>query len=271
MSLTPLDAGVAAALGGSYWILDKFLGPSATAIGEQIKVYGQSRWNAILGVAEKQAVSKQVVDKIGPIPPGLLFRFAANASFSEDDPTITEWWASLILDAALAGTNKHAIFADMMAMIGPKEAACFRTFMDGFNLTRTGELYRSLDNLAAGLETTFAQAARHWFGNFPITQVTTFEVRNNMLRGQIPWPLRPISWQYPLLWETGEVHSSNMLNPDHRENLIEFEVLERIGILRRLSTIVENNGHSASVTALATTPLGMDFYGTCMGIQRSTE
>ena len=84
--------------GAAGWVVDKLLGPSASALGEQIKVYGTGRFRSVVSVFATKAETRQ--HDLQALPPGFAYQFFQKASFSEDDEFITECWANLLLSAA---------------------------------------------------------------------------------------------------------------------------------------------------------------------------
>lgn len=253
----------AAAASVGIWFADEIFASNRAALSRQLSVYLGSRVDAIFERAGEKALAAAIDPN--PIRPGLLARMIMDCSFSADDPEITEWWANLLVDAAIAGSNRHAVFSDIMALLGPVEAVCLKEFVESFSFGSERGHFRSQNNLSSSVEVMLEGAAAHWLGDAPFTTETIFQLRNNMLRGEVPWPIRPISWSFPFKSESGEVTRSNMLNPWHAENMTSIGILEKVGIFQTIKATIPAYGFSSWVKAIAMTPLGFEFYGACLG------
>lgn len=138
------------ATGAGAWLGDKLLGPSFQALGEHFRAYAGKRLTAIFSRAE------EVVDrsKVEALPAGFALQFLQKASFSEDDPTITDMWAGLLADAAEGVSSRHSIFIDVLSQIGPNEAKFLDKIFD------TGRHYPLVENMPADIRPTLFEAAR---------------------------------------------------------------------------------------------------------------
>mgnify|MGYP000863313680 CR=1 FL=1 len=119
----PLTTG-AALVGVGGWFANKLLGPSADALGDQLRVYAGMRLNKILGRAEE--ISEGNEPKA--LPPAFSMIALQRASLSEDEETVTEMWARLLLSASNEFENLHMIFVDVLSQMGAKEAQFLNSF-----------------------------------------------------------------------------------------------------------------------------------------------
>lgn len=253
----------AALVGGGSWFLGKILGPSADKLGEHLSVYLGERASSIMSLAEKRAKQQNVV--VGHIPPGLFTRMLVDSSFSTDDETITSWWANLLLQASQSTDNHPAIFSDMMAMVGPQEAACLSDFMNRFEVVWTGGLQIAIEQVSHLSESIFDDAVKHWLGDLPVDQHSLLTVISNMTRGQVPWPLTTIQWKCGVKASDGSSGMQYVTNPWFRSNVSAISVLERIGILRRVKVTLPTWDSETWATGLTPTPVGAAFYLACVG------
>jgi hypothetical protein len=257
-------ATVLAGSGVGGWFADKIFGSSVGAMGDQLKVYLQSRLPAIFGVAEAKAQEHGISPT--PIQPGLLARMIVDASFSADQSDITNWWANLFIDASIAGSNRHAVFSDMMAMIGPSEARCLSEFVGTFDFARNAAWFaRDMPNILDHVDLIRDEAIAHWVGETPIHQDRIHEVYVNLTRGQIPWPLRPVRWSLPAMNDGGQPSRLNQTNPWYRENRESIEILERTRVMKFSKVDIPVMESSSWVDTAELTGLGADFFAACNG------
>ncbi len=132
MSDSVITTGTAL-VGTGAWFANQIFGPSAGAVGENLKVHLQNRLPTIFGRSAQLAEEKAIT--LGPIKPGLLTRMVVDASFSDDSEEITEWWANLFIEAGSEAfeANRQAVFSDIMAMLGPREVSVLTEFVGYFH------------------------------------------------------------------------------------------------------------------------------------------
>lgn len=256
-------AAVLATSGAGTWFADKLFGPSAGAIGENLKLYLQSRIPVIFGIAGEKARARGV--ELAPIKPGLLAKMVVNASFSDENPEITEWWANLFVSAGHHSTNKHAVFAEMMAMIGPTEASCLREFIETFDYARSGDWFRKVPHERFPVELMRDHVIAGWIGETPVLEERQHEVLNNFLTGQLIWPLRPISWSLPSQNRDGAYQNIGHINPWFASNQEAIEILVTTDILKFERANVPVMGPSCWVNTVELTLLGAMFFAACRG------
>ncbi len=121
--MEPIITTGAALVGASAWFLDRILGPSADALGEQLRIFSSERLAAIFSRAEEIAG-----EELHALPPGFVVQLVRKASFSEDDDNLTEMWARLLANAASGFQTHHAIFVDILSQISGQEAQILRKF-----------------------------------------------------------------------------------------------------------------------------------------------
>jgi hypothetical protein len=250
------------AIGAGIWFADKVLSPSSGAIGEQLKAYLQGRCPIIFGRSGELAKERNV--EPGPIKPGLLARLIMDASFSDDSDEITEWWANLILDASLSGSNQHAVFSDIMALMGPAEARCLQMFIESFPSCADNEFGRG-EIWMDTLESKFEGTVEAWLGQKDLADRHS-AIIINFLSGDPSWPMRPTEWRTPFKNNPDEEGSLVYgHDPRYTQNLIHFDILKRLGILTQLDTSFSVWGGSIWVKGIGLTPLGYEFYRSCTG------
>lgn len=271
-------AQILAGSGVAGWFADKVFGPSAERLGDNLLVYLESRMPTIFARAAKIAQDEGLDPQ--PIAPGLLTRLIVDASMSEDDEEITEWWANLILDASLAGSNRHAVLSDMMAIIGPKEAQFLDRFYQMIATSRpdANAPWAFSRFVVEHHVSEFASTDIGWM--FPLNpenaERASEAVRN--FRGDMP--ARPVAWGLPskisARWDEGEPFDL-VIRGERRAPWFEghegsFEILERAQILRtsrhEIRGLKSPNGW---VQFVEFTQLGMAFYEACTGLSRSWE
>lgn len=109
---------------GAGWFANKLLGPSADALGDQLKIYAGDRLRTIFGRTQEITKGRE----IRPLSPGFAVVAFQRASFSEDDPRLTEMWAQLIANATQEQTSRHVIYAEILSQIGGDEARLLLQF-----------------------------------------------------------------------------------------------------------------------------------------------
>ncbi|WP_252257577.1 Abi-alpha family protein [Erythrobacter aurantius] len=114
----PVISTGAALVGVSAWFLNKLFGPSADAIGEEIKKYGSDRLEKIF----KRAEEKMKNGDVNSLPPGFAGLLIQKASFSEDSSILTDLWAGLISSASKNFSNRHSLYLDILSQISSEDA-----------------------------------------------------------------------------------------------------------------------------------------------------
>ncbi|WP_417611746.1 Abi-alpha family protein [Parasphingorhabdus sp.] len=254
-----------AALVGLGWFANKVFGPSADAIGGGLKAHLESRVPAIFNRAETLAKEGNI--QIGPIKPGLLTKMIIDASFSEENDGITQWWANLFVSAGSrqVETNVQAVFSDIMAMIGPNEANVLEEFVAYYR--QQVEHLPASERAAARKLGPLVQdrLLNRVIEKFPLTGDNINFVHQHFENPNIPVPIRTYAWAIPedkgngLVWgmTTKKWYSDNRLS---------IEILERSRIFKfvRVSIPLMAN-QPAWVDLVALTDIGIEFYQACSG------
>lgn len=249
------------ALAGGAWFLDKVLGPSAEALGESLRVYLASRVSTIFAKAEEITAQRSIVAK--PVAPGLLTRMIIDASFSDEDPTITEWWANLFVDAATNGSNLHAVFSDVMAYLGPREVHCFHDFVNFRGTALRPTLRVGPPRLIGQSEAAFESLISPYLegdiaGKYP-------ETVSLILSAKPQWPMIATEWKLPRAVEGAESELTFGLDKWSRDRGLELSILQRAGLLVPVAANYSVWGGTIWVKGLSLTSLGFEFYCACTG------
>ena len=253
----------AALVGTGAWFADKIFGPSADALGTNLKVHLQSRLPQIFGRAEE--IARLEGRQIEQVKPGLLTRMIIDASSSEEAPEITDWWAGLFVSAGShqVETNVHAVFSDIMAMIGPKEADVLKEFV---------AYYRRHTNIIAA---PYRDAARRMgtliqemlLSNvlelFPPDGSNIERIHKHFANPMIPLPVRTFAWSIPEKRDAGNQWTMTT-ERWFSENQLEIAILERARVFKFLRVDIPILGErSAFVDLVGLTELGVEFYKAC--------
>lgn len=259
-------ATILAGSGAAGWFADKIFSPSVESVGNELKLYLQTRVPTIFGVAGEKLEKKGLDPQ--PIAPGLLARMVADASFSEQDSDITEWWANLFVDASMHSSNRHAVYSDMMAMLGPLEARCLGGFVEQFSFSADINWFlATMPNLIGAIDLARDEAVAYWVGETPIRTHRMHQVFLNLTRGELPWPLRPIRWSLPTLDENGRSLRMNQTNDWFKENREAIEILERARVFKFSKVDIPVMGPSSWVETVELTGLGAEFFVACKGFK----
>ncbi|HEU4969838.1 hypothetical protein [Sphingomonas sp.] len=254
-------AAILAGSGATKWAADKLLGPSAEALGDQLKAYLNDRLAKIFTRAKQIAPENRVT----PLSPGLAMRLIVDASFSADDPKITDWWAGLIADAAVRGSNKHAIFSDMMAMLGPSEAKLLDKVMNGWSYAVEEIDDAGRNNLSSSIELALDHIVSEAVGPLPCTdgRPAGWERRHGALN--LTWPSWAVWWALPRVRAGNNIETPHVGSAFAGEDPLTINSLERVGILARRRVMLSNDGYTGWVAVYYITPLGLDFYRASTG------
>ena len=261
---TELITPLAAAYGAGAWFAAKILEPTAKVLGENLQAYLGNRVSKIFATSEQFA--KETCLELKPIAPGLLTRMIMDASFSADEVEITEWWAHLFVDAAQKGSNQHAVFSDIMALLGPVEVRCLDEFvkfcLQFEHLGFIDYTSSSMNDTNTGFEHAIQNRLER---ENPADHYE--DIVANLLRGTFGWPIRPSEWRLPR-HDGDNVIFGFGFDSWSRDRRIPLGILEREGILQPLSATISVFGGNIWVRANGLTPLGYEFYCACNGHAR---
>lgn len=262
MSETVITTGAIVVASGS-WFADKIFGPSIDALGENLKAHLQSRLPIIFGRAESIAKTESL--ELAPIRPGLLTRMIVDASFSEDMPEITDWWANLFLEAATKETeaNMHAVFSDIMAMIGPQEVKVLNEFVAYYRKQvahLTPEMRAHVETIGSVVQETKLFSVTN---RFPLDAESSREIDEHFTNPHIPLPVRTYGWKVPSKGDEMLSWRVNMLDW-YKENSVSIEILERSRVLKFIRLEIPIMADQAAwVDLVGITELGRAFYQAC--------
>jgi hypothetical protein len=243
------------------WFANKIFGPSAEALGKTLATHLQTRLPTIFGRAEQKAAQLGIEPK--QITPGLLSRMIMDASFSDDDETITEWWAGLFVSASQHGDNKHAVFSDMMAVIGPQEAACLKSFMDRLEAL-TAKYPQGIRVTMAEYSTVIRERLLTLIvGETPISRARRTGVERLLANPDLPGPALTYAWCLPFMDEFDQVVWEHSLQPWFERERLSIEILERTRIFRFVRVDVPVMGAASWIDLVEVTALGVEFYLAC--------
>lgn len=243
------------------WFLGKVLEPSAKALGDNLRAYLGHRVSKIFSLSEEISKKSSIDPK--PIAPGLVSRMIIDASFSSDEEDITKWWANLFVDASIQGSNQHAVFSDMMAILGPSEIRCLDDFVRFCLQIKSMGLVAHTPQNMSDTDTSFEFAIESK------TQVQNAadhydEIVFSLLSGTYGWPIRPTEWRLPRRQGEETIFSFGF-DQWSRDHALSLNILERAGIIRPLRATFSVWGGAVWVRANSLTQLGYAFYRACKG------
>lgn len=152
-----------------------------------------------------------------------------------------------------------------MGQLGPKEVRVFENFLNPYDSVWSANTGQSLRRSRYSPEQGFYNICLIAFQRIPINEVERHSI-NGWLSQRIPsWPIKNFSWMIP-----SDSHASTSTQGFtlswYVDNLLELSILERAGLLRRLTAEkTVKTDHFARVEAFALTSLGLEFYSACTG------
>lgn len=254
-------------MGAGAWFAGKVFGPSAEALGQNLRAHLQARVPLIFGRAEEIAKAKDI--ELLPIRSGLLTRMIADASFSDDDGEITEWWANLFVSAASgkAEANIFAVFSDIMAVVGPNEAGVLKGLVSYYRAQIAGMSVAHRSGLRSASTQIQERVVSAIIDRFPLAEGDSDEVHRQLANPGIPLPVRTAFWVLPGRKEERAVLSMTT-ETWYSQSQIEIQILERARVLQfnRVPIQLVSN-YSYYVELVGFTELGIAFYEACSGEQ----
>lgn len=237
------------------WFANKLLGPTADALGEQLKAYGSARLKKIFD----RAAGKAKPEEVEALSPGFLITFVQKASFSEDDESLTEMWANLLAQAATGFSNRHAAYVEILseltafdamtlASLVPEETPFFPEMSAPVNLKL--ELRR---NLAAEIR------------NISDTQDEAQAEFNRLMHLKLSWPGRITSARLHFKDEN-DPKVTRPLSGGVPDQFAAFDNLCRLGLLEKFDLNNSMKPYETSIEGVLVTMLGVGFTQTCRGI-----
>lgn len=238
--------------GASAWLADKLFGPSAEALGDQLKLFAGERLSKVFRRVEILGIPKEAT----ALPPGFAYTVVQKISLSEDNEKLTEMWAHLIRNASSGYRSNHVLYAEILSQIGPDEA----TILDEL---APNDLDIAIPVIVpVSVVSSIRQAVENatMLGAISGAQATV-EI-NKLLNLQLPWPGQVTSVTMPYRgpndtdcqWADGGVEVS-----------VAHEVLIRQQLIEKLAFDLRLSMPAASVEAVMVTGLGLDFLNSCRG------
>jgi hypothetical protein len=245
-------ATVLAGSGAGTWLADKLLGPTAEGFGEQLRIYLGGRWNKVFSRASEKANPEDV----HALPPGFTYQIVQKASFSEDDETLTEMWANLLLDAAKDYRGRHSLFVDILSQLGPSDVRVLGSIVPPDYDFAPG--YIAPLNLRDSIRVQVESSTRGYAssGDAAVSEI------NRILLTQFGWPgaltFASMPWRNPDSCTTSWAVGGSSIQ-------IEHEVLIRQQLIERFSIAFKHVMPAPSVEGILATSLGLEFVAVCRG------
>lgn len=251
--IEPIITTGAALVGATAWFADKLLGPSATEIGDQLKVYLSDRWRKISKRTEELAEGRTVK----ALPPGFAYLALQKASFSEDDEAITTMWANLFLDASAEFSNRHTLYADILSQIGPAEARSLDGLCSNKAIEQLAKIHGNVDALANA-------AFRPCAVGIEDANSERSQAYESAAQAMLSYPVQPA---FVGVANVGVSGGSLVYQSKFEYDEMAFAVLQRQNLVSRFHTESDNGMVRVIVDGFSVTMLGVDFYKTCKGMK----
>lgn len=240
--------------GSGAWLCDKLLGPSFDALGEQFRAYAGSRLAAIFERAEEDVDRS----KVEALPPGFALQFIQKASFSEEDLTITQMWAGLLLNAAAGVSSRHSIFIDVLSQIGPKEAR----FLD--DIFQYGANYPLIDNPPADLRSALFEASKRSIDWANVKSKAAAELMvEYFLNFNFGWPVMVEFAEVYWSPDTSGSKTEWVRRRARSEDAFVVDALSRQRLIEYFDLDFSPGWASPRITGYFITPLGVEFVQSC--------
>ena len=128
--IDPISTG---ALIGIGWAGKKILGPSLDEFGDQLRLYTGDRVRKIFKKVEEFAPETSLYE----IPAAFTLKFIQSASMSEDDDTITNMWANLLINASQDFTSRQILYLDILEKLSSADANILNEIVDEYAAQHT--------------------------------------------------------------------------------------------------------------------------------------
>lgn len=240
----PIITPGVALVGTGTWFANKLLGPSADALGSQIKSFATERLKKIFKKAEELSAGKDMV----PIPAGFALTALQKASFSEDDDTLTVMWANLLLDATQGCTSRHSLFSDILSQIGPLEAKALDEFSP---FPKRGFSQSEVDAILSA-------SIKGYDSAYDDKDAVVYNLKKRVSGC-------PLVMLYASVFNVGIDGPPIKYSINFELDQIVFEVLQRQNLVNFFSTDSSNGLIAVSVKGFILTELGSEFLVTCKG------
>ena len=242
------------ALVGAGWFANKVFGPSADELGTQLRAFVNTKLRAIVERAERKVDPKNV----GALSPGFIYNFSQKASFSDDDPQITEMWASLLASASEGQNYHHSIFTDILTQIGSGEAQILQDLCPNPHDIHLGKF--PPDDLRRHLYYKFKG---QWDGHALSSEAAKAR-SDELLKFDFGWPVRVRMASYPEKYEDEKYGSASAtLLAQRGHNDFSIDVLCRQRVLDVFEFDAQPGWLSPMMDGYMITLLGLEFMKAC--------
>ncbi|NNC47586.1 MAG: DUF4393 domain-containing protein [Sphingomonas sp.] len=246
----PISLGLA--IGGGAWLADKLLGPSAEAIGDQLKAYAGDRIRKIFDRAETK------IDPIAvkPLPPGFAMIFVQRASSSEEDENLTEMWANLLKSAAESFSSRHTAYAEILSQLTPLDAQSLE------ELVPADTLFFPALAMPVNLRVELRLKITNEMKNVSSSKEEAQEEFDRLMNCSLDWPGRITSAR--IHYKDGDVERP--LTGGISDLFATHDNLYRLGLIERFEIDNSSKRYETAVEGVLVTALGVGFIQTCRGL-----
>jgi hypothetical protein len=230
----------------------KFFEPILKRMGESTADFVTARVRKVFRRADEIRPTGEPIE----LEPGFLRLFVERVSYSTDDDDLTERWANLLADAALAFSNKHVNYVDILSQLGPLEVS----ILDQITAGRERTLSQPPNNIFPVIRAALATRIRdHGFSkeSASIACQTLFDT-------DLPWPGVVVGADVPYQ-EDGT--SEYVAGGIHRGwDSVAIDILVRQRLLEGHRMSLQSSIPSATAQLLLVTGLGLGFVRACKGL-----
>lgn len=251
--MEPVSASTAL-LFGAGWFANKILGPSADALGNELRSFVSERTHRLVNSAEKKADPERAT----ALPPPFFYNFAQKAAFSEDSNEINEMWSSLLADASESQNNRHSLFADILSRLSAEEAIFLRDFCGERSLTMAQQVVRS--DIQRYLESDFYRNDGSVAQGSDEAHCLLEKVRAN----DFGWPVRFTNAQIPFREAGGHDGISALTTLKSGDDIgFAFELLVRERLIDLFDFSFSTAKQPVKFEGFLLTHIGAEFYRVC--------
>ena len=239
---------------GAGWFANKVFGPSADALGQELKAYSSSR----LGKIFKRAAERSKPEQVEALPPGFVVTFFQKASFSEDDESLTEMWANLLAQAATEFTNRHAAYVTILSELTAFDAMILADLVP--DDTPFFPQMSAPVNLKVELRRNLAREIK----NISDTREGAQAEFDRLMNFNFEWPARITAARLHYQID-GDRKNTSPLTGGRSDQFASFDNLCRLGLIERFDLNNSMTPYETAVEGILVTMLGIGFVQTCRG------
>lgn len=248
--------------------LDDLFGPSFREVGEYLadKVRFH-RYRAAKKIIERaRAISGKKELEAPPVK--FLVPFFESSSLEDEESSLIDMWAKLLVDASTDFGSKHIIFMRLLKEMSGQEAALLKALAEDYR----GD--RDIHNLNTDIEMAEYEISDSYLGKFlhdNVGQVPDSEISGLIIdrfdSAGVYIDVVHVSTGQKYIWPHHEVEGdqiSGVISPLSQKYGFSFEVLRSLGIIRKfVSSELWHQHISLEVHAWVVTDLGAQLYMTC--------